>query len=102
MKTFKISFCRELRDVEVSVSNYSSFIRCMLDGNSAVFNLKVSDDDLPRLKKFLVKYADDKSSNHGRWYAHCNTYLWDCIIYYNGNFQVNTAICYRTPQRRKF
>ena len=36
--------------------------------------------DAQRIKDFAIKNGDDKSSNNGKWWAHCNGYAMDLNV----------------------
>jgi hypothetical protein len=90
MKTFTIDIHPKLKDVTFSVKNGKKFTENLIAGNYKQFNIAIDESDIKRVKQFAVKYADDKSSNKGHWYAHCNGYAMDLIVNYNGEASINT------------
>ena len=42
----------------------------------------------------IIKVANDKSSCHGNWYAHCNGYAKDAILNYRNELTINTYAPY--------
>lgn len=100
MKAFKIDIHPQLQGVEITVKNGALFTRCALEGKYKVFSVQVSEYDLPRLKKFAVKYGNDKSSNRGNWYAHCNGYAMDLLVTNAGkDVSINTYRPYGQIER---
>ena len=91
MKTFKINISSKLENVEITVKNGAHFSKALIQGEYSNFEFKTNELDAERIKKFAIKYADDKSSNMGCWYAHCNGFAMDLIVLNSGkNFQLNT------------
>lgn len=90
MKTFTININPKLEAVTFTVKNGRKFTEALLSGKYLTFNIEVAPEDLSRVKKFAVKYGNDKQSNRGHWYAHCNGYAMDLIVHYNGKVSINT------------
>lgn len=90
MKSFTINITPKLENVTFSVNNGRAFSDALMSGIFKKFNIVISPKDLDRVKKFAVKYGNDKSSNRGHWYAHCNGYAMDLVVSYNGTAQINT------------
>lgn len=90
MKSFTININSQLTDVTITVKNGRAFADAAIKGAYKNFNVEVDEYDLDRIKKYAVKHANDKSSNRGNWYAHCNGYSMDLIVHYNGRVSINT------------
>lgn len=99
MKTFTIDINPKLKNVEITVKNGSKFTRSVIEGAYKVFQIEISEHDLKRVKKFAVKYSNDKSSNRGNWYAHCNGYSMDLTVANKGKYiTINTYRTYGAAQ----
>lgn len=98
MKTFTININPSLTNVVITVKNGRAFSEAAIQGIYSNFKVLVNDEDLKRIKKYAVKNANDKSSNRGHWYAHCNGFSMDLMVDYAGNVQINT---YRSYGRAK-
>ena len=95
MKTFKIDIHPHLCDVEITVKNGRLFSDYLIAGKFGTFYVEVAPQDVSRVKKFAVKYGDDKSSCRGNWYAHCNGWAMDlCITCAGKHISINTARYY--------
>lgn len=94
MKTFTININSKLENIEITVKNGRKFSEAAIQGNYEIFFVKVSDSDLAKIKKYAVKHADDKSSNKGNWYAHCNGYSMDLFVNSKGDVTINTYRAY--------
>ena len=91
MKTYTINIHPELKDVTFSVKNGKAFEKALIAGDWKTFEIQVSESDLKRVKQFAVRYGNDKSSNRGNWYAHCNGYAMDLIVAIAGQrISINT------------
>lgn len=91
MKEYNIDIHEHLKGVKIKVKNGALFERCIISGTYKSFEIQLSEKDAERVKKFAVKYADDKSSNKGNWYAHCNGYAMDLMVLNKGSFfSINT------------
>lgn len=95
MKTFKITINPKVGEIEIAVKNGRKFTDAIISGYYSVFNVNMNEADTIKMKKFAVKFADDKNSNGGSWYAHCNGYNMDMIINYRGEMSINTYGHYR-------
>lgn len=90
MKTFKINIHPKLKDVSFTVKNGKKFTENIVTGSFCQFSINIDPKDIERVKKFAIEHGDDKSSNNGSWYAHCNKYAMDLFINYNGSATINT------------
>ena len=90
MKTFQLTICNKLKDVTVTVKNYRKFEKAMMLKEYHNFNIVIAEPDIKRVKQYAVKNADDRSSNKGHWYVHCNGYSMGLFINYEGSATVNT------------
>ena len=91
MKTIKINIHPKLEGVEITVKNGAKFTRAITEGRFCNFYFTVNDNDLKRIKEFAVKFGNDKSSNRGNWYAHCNGYAMDlCCMNSGKHLSLNT------------
>lgn len=99
MKTFTININSKLTNIEITVKNGRKFSEAAIGGRFERFDVKVSPEDLLRIKKYAVKKADDKSSNRGHWYAHCNGHSMDLMVNYQGDISINT---YRHYGKERF
>lgn len=91
MKTYTINIHPHLENVTFTVKNGRKFEDALIRGDYKNFYIEVSEDDIKRLKKFAVKYGDDKSSCHGSWYAHCNGFAMDLAVTCAGKYiSINT------------
>jgi hypothetical protein len=90
MKSFTIDIHPKLQAVTFSVKNGRKFSDHLIKGEYGNFEIKIYENDLKRVKQFAVKNADDKNSNRGNWYAHCNGFAMDLIIDYKGYATINT------------
>lgn len=90
MKSFTINIHPKLQNVSFSVKNGRKFTDSIVKGEYKTFSIVISDQDLKRVKQFAVKIADDKNSNKGHWYAHCNGFAMDLIVHYDGRARINT------------
>lgn len=46
-------------------------------------------------KKRFLELSNDKNSNRGMWYAHCNGYMFDAVITFRNEISINTYSTYR-------
>lgn len=100
MKTFMIDIHPELKNVEVIVKNGKMFEEYLKSGKYGYFDFTTNEKDANRIKKFVVRKGDDKSSNRGNWYAHCNCYCWDLAVLCAGRFfRINTCNLYRRNEK---
>ena len=99
MKKFTININSKLKNVEITVKNGRKFTDSIIRGEYEIFEIKVSDYDLKRIKKYAVRNANDKSSNGSNWYAHCNGYSMDLSVWYNNQVQINTYFGFRSERR---
>jgi len=91
MKTFIIDIHPNLENVEITVKNGANFTRKLIKGKYNNFYFTTNDYDLKRIKQFAVKKGNDKSSNRGNWYAHCNGFAMDlCVMNKGKNLSINT------------
>lgn len=91
MKSFTINIATGLEGVEVIVKNGRKFQEAIIAGAYKTFEFTTNEEDAERLKKFAVKKGDDKNSNRGNWYAHCNGYAMDLFVGNAGKtFSLNT------------
>ena len=93
MKTIKLTIHKDLQDLELTFNNGASFMRSFMSGEYRLFNFTPSDYDGEKIKNWLVKNSNDKHSNKGNWYAHCNGYAMGLMVSkINGKFiyQLNT------------
>jgi hypothetical protein len=101
MKTITINYDYN-KSIEVEVPRKkrhgNSLTECLISGQYSTFTVKVVKG-LDEFVKHVVKIANDKSSNGGRWYAHCNGYCLDAIVNYEskktGKIQINTYYNHR-------
>lgn len=101
MKTFNININSKLQDIEITVKNGRAFTDASIRGEYKNFKVLVNEDDLARIKKYAVKYANDRSSNRGNWYCHCNGYSMDLFVDYKGTVMINTYRDYGKEHLRK-
>jgi len=91
MKTYTINIHPQLQSIEVTVRNGALFQRSIIEGSYRSFNFTTNPEDAEKIKSFAVKFGNDKSSNKGNWYAHCNGYAMDLTVTQKGNsFSINT------------
>lgn len=91
MKTYTIDIAPELKKVTFKVKKGWLFEKCAIIGEWKHFYIEVDEKDIDRVKKFAVKYGNDKSSCHGNWYAHCNGYAMDLCVTSAGKYiSINT------------
>jgi hypothetical protein len=95
MKKYTIDIHPKLKDVTFTVKNGAAFERALIAGHYGMVGIQIAPEDIIRVKKFAVKFADDKNSNRGNWYAHCNGYCMDLFVDYNGQANINTYAGYR-------
>ena len=88
MKTYTINIHPELRSVTFSVKNGRKFEESLIKGEWGKFEINVVPEDMGRVKKFAVKFGDDKSSNGGAWYAHCNGFAMDLLVTSGGQYVI--------------
>lgn len=79
MKTYTIDIHPHLQGVTFSVKNGRAFEKALIAGEYKEFDIQPDEESAIRIRQFAIKHADDKSSNHGCWYAHCNMYAMDLI-----------------------
>lgn len=80
-----------LDSVTFAVKNGKAFSEALVSGKYKTFEIFADGEDLDRIKKFAVKYGDDKSSCRGAWYAHCNGYAMDlCVTMAGKHITLNT------------
>jgi ribosomal protein L31 len=100
MKTYTINIHPELREVTFTVKNGKKFEAALMRGSFDHFEIKVDPKDIDRVKKFAVKFGDDKSSCRGSWYAHCNGYAMDLCVTSAGQYvYINTYRPYGATRR---
>ena len=92
MKTFTINIHPELKNVTFTVKNGRKFTESLIEGLYENFYITpATEEDAKRICDFAVKNADDKSSNGGYWYAHCNGFAMDLAVTHAGaEFMINT------------
>jgi hypothetical protein len=90
MKNFIININSKLKNIKITVKNGKAFSEAAIKGEYKRFTVSVNEYDLKEIKKYAVKNANDKSSNKGKWYAHCNGYSMDLIVDYKGWVSINT------------
>lgn len=92
MKTFTIDIHPELTNVTFTVKNGRKFSDSLIAGSYDNFYITpATEEDAKRISAFAVKHADDKSSNRGNWYAHCNGFAMDLTVTHAGTeFMINT------------
>lgn len=91
MKSYTINIASGLKNVGITVKNGRRFEQAAISGEYATFFIEVAEKDIKRVKQFAVKNGDDKSSNHGNWYAHCNGYAMDlCVSNRGRHITLNT------------
>jgi len=90
MKTFKININSKLQNIEVTVQNGRKFTDACILGEYESFDVLVDNHDLKKIKKWAVKNANDKSSNFGKWYAHCIGYSMGLFVNHQGDIRINT------------
>ena len=73
--------------------NYSAFIRSLEKGEYQTFRFEIAENIY--FKKMIIHSANDRSSNRGKWFAHCNGYNMNLVLYYNNIISVNTCAYYR-------
>ena len=95
MKSFNINLAHDLKNIEITVNNGRKFTDAAIRGEYENFNIKVSPADLKRIKKFAIKNGTDNSSNHGKWYAHCNGFAMGLFVNYDGRVAINTYSDFR-------
>lgn len=94
MKTYTVNINSKLENVTLTVKNGRIFREAIIKGEYRNFSVSVNETDLKRIKKYAVKHADDKSSNKGAWYAHCNAFSMDLMVDFAGNVSINTYRAY--------
>ncbi len=99
MKNLTITINEELRDINITVANGRKFTDAFLSGEYHKFNISVNNADLERIKKYAVKNADDKSSNKGNWYAHCNGFSMGLMVTAQNEVTINTYVTYRRESK---
>lgn len=91
MKHYTIDIHPNLKKVGFLVKNGAAFERAIIEGDYKRFAIIPDACDVKRLKKFAVRFGNDKSSNRGNWYAHCNGFAMDLLITNAGkSFEINT------------
>lgn len=75
--------------------NYAEYLRNLNSGKYKTHRFEVVEIDAG-LKKRIIRVSNDRSSNRGHWYAHCNGYNMDLILHYDGKIEINTYHNYRT------
>ena len=99
MKTYTIDIHPELQKVTFNVTNGKKFEESLASGDYRVFNINVCESDIKRVKQFVVRKGNDKSSCYGSWYAHCNGYAMDlCVTCAGKHISINTYKSYRRAQ----
>lgn len=99
MKTYTIDIHPNLQDVTFSVANGAKFERSLIRGDWHYFYIDIAKEDLKRVKRFAVEYGNDKSSNGGNWFAHCNGFAMGLCVSCKGKYiSINT---YRPYGRTK-
>lgn len=96
MKTVTINYAYN-KSITVEVPrkkrHNNSLTESLISGKYDVFNVRVVKG-LEEFVQHVVKIANDKSSNKGRWYAHCNGYCLDAVVTFEskktGMVQLNT------------
>lgn len=74
--------------------NYAEYIRNLNSGKYKRFQFEIVEIE-SYIKKKILRISNDRNSNRGHWYAHCNGYNMDLILHYNGSIEVNTYHDYR-------
>ena len=90
MKNLNINIHPQLKNIEITVKNGAKFTRDIISGEYEIHDIKISEHDLQRVKKFAIRNGNDNSSNYGKWYAHCNGFAMDLFIQHNGYCRINT------------
>ena len=99
MKRFNIYPIDEKHEINV-IGNYSAYIDALNKGIYKTFYFKIVD--IPKhTRKYLLKHANDYSSNRGHWHIHCNGYNMDIVWHYDKKLEVNTYREYRTNKNWK-
>lgn len=97
MKIFEINLGKDIHMTcgQIKRGQVKHFQEALLAGDYNNFEFELVDGDTSE----YIKVADDKSSNRGRWYAHCNGYMFDSVIRKSGDgkryIQINTWSGYR-------
>lgn len=91
MKSYTINIASGLENVGITVKNGRKFEQAAISGKYATFYIEVAEKDIDRVKQYAVKHGDDKSSNRGNWYAHCNGFAMDLCVTNRGKYiSINT------------
>lgn len=91
MKHYTIDIHPSLKNVGFLVKNGAAFERAIIEGDYKRFVIIPDACDVKRIKAFAVRFGDDKSSNRGNWYAHCNGFAMDLLVTNAGkNYEINT------------
>lgn len=78
MKTFEINLGNDIVMVcgQTKRGQVKRFNEALLAGDYKNFEFELVDGDTSK----YIKVANDRSSNRGHWYAHCNGYMFDSVI----------------------
>lgn len=102
MKTFQINLGQDINVVcgQIKRGQIARFNESLYSGDYHNFEFELLNGDT----KKLIEVANDRSSNKGNWYAHCNGYMFDCIVRksgYDGKLyiQINTWSGYRREKK---
>ena len=98
MKTFDIYPLGPEHPITVK-GNYAEYVRNLNSGKYKRFHFEIVEID-SYIKKMIIRLSNDRNSNRGRWYAHCNGYNMDLILFYNGYIEVNTYHDYRVVRNK--
>lgn len=91
MKTITLNIHPKLENVTFSVKNGRQFLDDLVSGHYCNYVITPDAESLERIKRFAVEFGNDKSSNRGNWYAHCNGYAMDlCVMNKGAEIQINT------------
>lgn len=98
MKKFSIYPIDETHEITV-MGNHSAYIDALNKGIYKFFTFEIVSMS-QHTRKYLLNNADDKSSNMGCWYTHCNGFNMDIVWHHTGVVTVNTYREYRTNKNK--
>lgn len=91
MKTFNIYPLG--KDYPILVKgNYSAYMRSLEKGEFKTFYFETVENPY---KKLIIRASNDRSSNEGQWFAHCNGYNMNIVLNKSGLISINTYADYR-------
>lgn len=101
MKTIEINLGKDIMMVcgQIKRGQIKHFNECLLAGDYKNFEFELVDGATSK----FIQIANDKSSNRGRWYAHCNGYMFDSVIRKSSDgkryIQINTWSGFRKESK---